>query len=626
MSFFENWSDLNNKIKFENCSLFFNSQRRFFAENSYNDLSYKFIFRRTISLLFSSDMRSKTSKIMFYYGGLQFKINAGVLMDKISTSINLYDYEIIHEDFLKINEKRRLGRFSLIAISLFVSNAILFLSDFIKNRKHLRLSTRQFLSYFLYKNALISSVYTSINRNNIVAFITYNDYLGISADICAAFRFSKKAVFHVQHGVISEVNYPGLSTHYILWGENSKKKCIEYGYNESILHIKGSACFSKTKTSVTKNNNKLLFFSQTNQPEHTGIIYCEEVKKWLITFAKQHIDWTIIIRLHPSEYSNSFYSDISIPSNIVFQNSNDCSINQAIKNATICSTIWSGAGIDAMVMQKPLLVFSPLGFIQKTNWVKDGCVEIKTFEEFDSFVCGIDNAIIQNILQVQKMVLAKEIANVEGAEKIAQFIDEETKKQNINSMYRYINDIEKLKKRLFIENIITDASLTVLSHPFIGKHPGSTFKIGKNCTILNNTAENVAGITRPSSIYTMSEKAELTIGDYVGMSGTAICCVFKITIGNYVNFGAGTRVYDSDWHPIDYLERRKNPGIDLDKIPYAAVSIGDDVWTGADVIILKGVTLGKRVIVAAGSVVTKSFPDDVIIGGNPARVLKHLKP
>ena len=55
------------------------------------------------------------------------------------------------------------------------------------------------------------------------------------------------------------------------------------------------------------------------------------------------------------------------------------------------------------------------------------------------------------------------------------------------------------------------------------------------------------------------------------------------------------------------------------------IIIGDNVWLGANVIILPSVTIGSNVVVGAGSVVTKSFPDDVIIAGNPAKILKQIK-
>ena len=56
-----------------------------------------------------------------------------------------------------------------------------------------------------------------------------------------------------------------------------------------------------------------------------------------------------------------------------------------------------------------------------------------------------------------------------------------------------------------------------------------------------------------------------------------------------------------------------------------AIRIGEDCWLGGNVTVCPGVTLGDRVIVAAGSVVTKSFPSDVLIAGNPAVIKKYLK-
>lgn len=55
---------------------------------------------------------------------------------------------------------------------------------------------------------------------------------------------------------------------------------------------------------------------------------------------------------------------------------------------------------------------------------------------------------------------------------------------------------------------------------------------------------------------------------------------------------------------------------------YAPILLGDDVFVGINAILLPGVTIGHRVVVAAGSVVTKSLPDNVVVAGNPARIIK----
>ena len=71
----------------------------------------------------------------------------------------------------------------------------------------------------------------------------------------------------------------------------------------------------------------------------------------------------------------------------------------------------------------------------------------------------------------------------------------------------------------------------------------------------------------------------------------------------------------------------KQYGIDAlySKISSSPIEIGNDVWIGARCQILKGVHIGSRSIIAAGSVVTKDIPDNVVVAGNPARVIKELK-
>jgi len=82
--------------------------------------------------------------------------------------------------------------------------------------------------------------------------------------------------------------------------------------------------------------------------------------------------------------------------------------------------------------------------------------------------------------------------------------------------------------------------------------------------------------------------------------------------------GGGTLITDTDAHPLDWEDRRNNTG----KVLSAPVIIEDDVWIGAQCIILKGVTIGARTVIGAGSVVTHSIPADSIAAGNPCKVLR----
>jgi acetyltransferase-like isoleucine patch superfamily enzyme len=109
------------------------------------------------------------------------------------------------------------------------------------------------------------------------------------------------------------------------------------------------------------------------------------------------------------------------------------------------------------------------------------------------------------------------------------------------------------------------------------------------------------------------EGATIEIGSNCGFSGTVISSASKIVIGENVRCGANTLITDTDWHTND---PRTGPD--------APVIIERGVWLGVNVIVLKGVTIGERTLVAAGSIVTKSLPPGVIAAGLPARVIREV--
>ena len=115
--------------------------------------------------------------------------------------------------------------------------------------------------------------------------------------------------------------------------------------------------------------------------------------------------------------------------------------------------------------------------------------------------------------------------------------------------------------------------------------------------------------------------AHLSIGHHSGMSGGMIWATDSITIGNYVNIGGNCSIIDGDIHNLSWQQRRKDR---QEVIPYnkAAIVIEDDVLIGANCNILKGVHIGARSIIGAGSVVTKDIPADCIAAGNPCRIIK----
>jgi len=147
----------------------------------------------------------------------------------------------------------------------------------------------------------------------------------------------------------------------------------------------------------------------------------------------------------------------------------------------------------------------------------------------------------------------------------------------------------------------------------IGLSAPGTIKLGNGVTIVNDSKYNRAGVNHPTQLVA-TKGATLTIGNHVGISGASIFCAESITIGNFVLIGVSCRVYDTDFHPIDYLARRESqPG------KTAPVVIEDDVWLCANVTVLKGVTIGARSVIAAGSIVTRDIPADTIAAGIPAK-------
>lgn len=91
----------------------------------------------------------------------------------------------------------------------------------------------------------------------------------------------------------------------------------------------------------------------------------------------------------------------------------------------------------------------------------------------------------------------------------------------------------------------------------------------------------------------------------------------EVRIGANCFIGPNVSIYTA-CHPLD--AERRNRCLEWAE----PVSIGDNVWIGGSATILPGVTLGDNVVVGAGAVVTGSFPGNVVIGGNPARIIKRI--
>jgi len=133
--------------------------------------------------------------------------------------------------------------------------------------------------------------------------------------------------------------------------------------------------------------------------------------------------------------------------------------------------------------------------------------------------------------------------------------------------------------------------------------------------------------------FALGEHGSCKIGDFTLVNGAMIMANERIEIGRHCLISWNVGIADSDFHPIEAAQRRidtmalapyykdRPPRPPIKAVP---VIIKDSVWIGMNAVILKGVTIGENSVVAAGAVVSKSVPDNVVVAGNPAVIVKQL--
>lgn len=93
--------------------------------------------------------------------------------------------------------------------------------------------------------------------------------------------------------------------------------------------------------------------------------------------------------------------------------------------------------------------------------------------------------------------------------------------------------------------------------------------------------------------------------------------ICPIRFGDNCLLAPGVHIYTAA-HPLDPVER--NSGIEFGK----PVTIGNNVWIGGRAVINPGVTIGDNVVIGAGAIVTRDIPDNVVVAGNPAKIIKSI--
>lgn len=164
--------------------------------------------------------------------------------------------------------------------------------------------------------------------------------------------------------------------------------------------------------------------------------------------------------------------------------------------------------------------------------------------------------------------------------------------------------------------------------------PGARFEWGGEITNIRGDRDAIrigSSTVVAGQLLTFAHGGSIDVGQWCFVGpGSRIWSAASIRIGDRVLISHGVNIHDNDAHPQDAAERhaqyaeivtRGHPRTGAN-VRSAPVVIGDDAWLGFNSIVLKGVTIGPRAIVAAGSVVTQDVPAGCVVAGNPARVVR----
>lgn len=160
---------------------------------------------------------------------------------------------------------------------------------------------------------------------------------------------------------------------------------------------------------------------------------------------------------------------------------------------------------------------------------------------------------------------------------------------------------------------------------------GRDIYIGDKARIRDSTLGKKCSVGDNGKVWKTTVEGEASIGNNSRLCGPGTALYAKINpirIGNFCSIARNVLLYESN-HPTErlstYFMERHVFGKQMtdDLTSKGPITIKNDVWIGANSIILSGITIGNGAVIAAGSVVTKDVPDFAIVGGNPAKVIKY---
>lgn len=142
--------------------------------------------------------------------------------------------------------------------------------------------------------------------------------------------------------------------------------------------------------------------------------------------------------------------------------------------------------------------------------------------------------------------------------------------------------------------------------------PGTVI-FGDDCIVVSSRLST-------TSPYTHAPEAVISFGNRVMLTGTRLGCEKRIDVGDCAGL-SDARIMDTDFHALEVYDQPRYNTRGISK----PITIGANTWVGAAAMVLKGVKIGENSVVAAGSVVARNVPPNVVVFGNPARVVWRMK-
>ena len=196
----------------------------------------------------------------------------------------------------------------------------------------------------------------------------------------------------------------------------------------------------------------------------------------------------------------------------------------------------------------------------------------------------------------------------------------------MNKIFKHIKDtVERNHSRWLrfwisrIPGIYLPGSVQIRGRPIVEVCRGAEIHIGENVIINSSNRGYHVNMHSPVKLYADRKGAIIKIGEQTQINGTCIHAYESVDIGKNCMIAANCQIMDCSGHELSFDRVENRINTTSGGFP---VTIEDNVWIGANCIVLPGVRIGHGSVIGAGSVVTKDIPPMVVAAGNPAHTVK----